>query len=67
MSKSQKVVRNLGNVDAEFAKGGKVIEATYITPMLAHVRRCTRAAENAFLPRLLAHRLFEQFNRFRPI
>ena len=25
----QKVVRNLGNVDAEFAKGGKVIEATY--------------------------------------
>jgi len=32
----QKVVRNLGNVDAEFAKGGKVIEATYSTPMLAH-------------------------------
>jgi isoquinoline 1-oxidoreductase beta subunit len=30
------VVRNLGNVDAEFAKGGKVIEATYVTPMLAH-------------------------------
>ena len=28
-----KVVRNLGNVDAEFAKGGKVIEATYYTPM----------------------------------
>jgi len=36
VSKSQKVVRNLGNVDAEFAKGGKVIEATYVTPMLAH-------------------------------
>jgi isoquinoline 1-oxidoreductase beta subunit len=36
VSKSQKVVRNLGNVDAEFAKGGKVIEATYTTPMLAH-------------------------------
>jgi isoquinoline 1-oxidoreductase beta subunit len=32
----QKAVRNLGNVDAEFAKGGKVIEATYVTPMLAH-------------------------------
>jgi len=36
VSKPQKVVRNLGNVDAEFAKGGKVIEATYSTPMLAH-------------------------------
>jgi isoquinoline 1-oxidoreductase beta subunit len=32
----QKAVRNVGNVDAEFAKGGKVIEATYSTPMLAH-------------------------------
>jgi len=32
----QKVVRNLGNVDAAFAKGGKVIEAVYTTPMLAH-------------------------------
>jgi isoquinoline 1-oxidoreductase subunit beta len=31
-----KVARNLGNVDAEFAKGGKVIEATYYTPMAAH-------------------------------
>ena len=31
-----KVVRNLGNVDAEFGKGGKVLEATYSTPMLAH-------------------------------
>jgi isoquinoline 1-oxidoreductase beta subunit len=34
-----KVVRNLGNVDAEFAraeKSGKVIEATYYTPMAAH-------------------------------
>jgi isoquinoline 1-oxidoreductase beta subunit len=36
VGKPQKVVRNLGNVDAEFAKGGKVIEATYTTPMLAH-------------------------------
>ena len=36
VGRPQKVVRNLGNVDAEFAKGGKVIEATYSTPMLAH-------------------------------
>jgi isoquinoline 1-oxidoreductase beta subunit len=32
----QKVVRNVGNVDAEFAKGGTLLEATYVTPMLAH-------------------------------
>ena len=32
----QKAVRNLGNVEAEFAKGGKEMEATYYTPMLAH-------------------------------
>jgi isoquinoline 1-oxidoreductase beta subunit len=31
-----KVVRKIGDVDAEFAKGGKVLEATYSTPMLAH-------------------------------
>src|SRR5688572_9114055 len=31
-----KVARSLGNVDAEFAKGGKVLEATYYTPLLAH-------------------------------
>jgi isoquinoline 1-oxidoreductase beta subunit len=31
-----KVVRNLGNVDAEFARGGKVLEATYYTPLAAH-------------------------------
>ncbi|HET9832097.1 MAG TPA: molybdopterin cofactor-binding domain-containing protein, partial [Vicinamibacterales bacterium] len=31
-----KVARNLGNVDAEFLKGGKVIEAVYYTPMAAH-------------------------------
>jgi isoquinoline 1-oxidoreductase beta subunit len=31
-----KVVRNLGNVDAEFAKGGKILEATYHTPLAAH-------------------------------
>jgi isoquinoline 1-oxidoreductase subunit beta len=32
-----KVVRNVGDVDAEFAKGGKIIEAQYYTPHLAHV------------------------------
>jgi isoquinoline 1-oxidoreductase beta subunit len=33
---SGKVFRNLGNVDTEFAKGGKVLEAMYYTPMAAH-------------------------------
>ncbi len=36
VSAPAKVARNTGNVDAEFAKGGKVLEATYYTPMLAH-------------------------------
>ncbi len=31
-----KVARNVGNVDAEFAKGGKVLEAIYYTPLAAH-------------------------------
>jgi isoquinoline 1-oxidoreductase subunit beta len=31
-----KVVRDLGNVDGEFAKGGRIVEATYLTPMAAH-------------------------------
>ena len=31
-----KVARNLGDVDAEFAKGGRVLEAVYYTPMAAH-------------------------------
>jgi len=31
-----KVARNLGNVDGEFGKGGKVLEAVYYTPMAAH-------------------------------
>ena len=35
--KPGKVVRNVGDVDAEFAKGGKIIEAEYYTPHLAHV------------------------------
>ena len=33
----QKIVRNLGNVDAEFARGGKTIEAAYYVPLLSHV------------------------------
>ena len=31
-----RVARKLGDVDAEFAKGGKTLEASYYTPMLAH-------------------------------
>jgi len=31
-----RVARETGNVDAEFAKGGKKLEASYYTPMLAH-------------------------------
>jgi len=34
--KPGKVVRENGNVDGEFAKGGKLIEAEYYAPMLAH-------------------------------
>jgi len=32
-----KVVRNIGDADAVFAKGGKVYEADYYVPLLAHV------------------------------
>jgi isoquinoline 1-oxidoreductase beta subunit len=32
----QKVVRNIGDVEAEFAKGGKIHEAEYYVPLLAH-------------------------------
>ena len=35
--KPGKVVRNIGDVDAIFAKGGKIIEAEYYAPHLAHV------------------------------
>ncbi len=31
-----KVARNVGDVDAEFLKGGKILEAEYYVPMLAH-------------------------------
>jgi isoquinoline 1-oxidoreductase subunit beta len=34
--KPGKVVRNNGDVDAAFAKGGKMVEAEYYAPMLAH-------------------------------
>ncbi|HWZ98282.1 MAG TPA: molybdopterin cofactor-binding domain-containing protein [Candidatus Dormibacteraeota bacterium] len=34
--KPGKVVREVGNVDTAFAKGGKIIEAEYYAPMLAH-------------------------------
>jgi isoquinoline 1-oxidoreductase subunit beta len=34
--KSCKVVRENGNVDEAFSKGGKVVEAEYYAPMLAH-------------------------------
>ena len=36
VKQSGKVFRNHGDVDAEFAKGGKVLEAMYYTPMAAH-------------------------------
>ena len=34
--KPGKVVRENGNVDAVFAKGGKIVEAEYYVPLLAH-------------------------------
>lgn len=34
--KPGKVARNVGDVDSEFAKGGKIIEADYYVPLLAH-------------------------------
>ena len=34
--KPAKVVRNIGDVDAVFAEGGKVYEADYYVPLLAH-------------------------------
>ncbi len=34
--KPGKLTRNVGDVDAEFSKGGKIIEAAYYTPHLAH-------------------------------
>ncbi|HEX8090432.1 MAG TPA: molybdopterin cofactor-binding domain-containing protein, partial [Blastocatellia bacterium] len=34
--KPGRVVREMGDVDSEFAKGGRIHEASYYTPMLAH-------------------------------
>jgi isoquinoline 1-oxidoreductase subunit beta len=34
--KPGKVVREVGNVDAAFANGGKIVEAEYYAPLLAH-------------------------------
>src|SRR5262249_2083416 len=34
--KQAKVVREVGNVDTAFAKGGKIIEAEYYAPLLVH-------------------------------
>jgi isoquinoline 1-oxidoreductase beta subunit len=31
-----KVIRNAGDVEAEFARGGKIVEADYYVPLLAH-------------------------------
>ena len=42
--KPGKVVRNVGDVDAEFAKSTKIIEAEYYTPHLAHASMETPVA-----------------------
>jgi len=42
--KPGKLVRNVGDVDAVFAKGGKVMEAEYYTPHLAHASMETPVA-----------------------
>ena len=46
--KPGRVARETGNVDAEFGKGGKIIEAAYYTPMLAHAPMETPAAVAEF-------------------
>ena len=48
--KPGKVVRNVGDVDAAFAKGGNIMEAEYYTPHLAHASMETPVAV-AELPR----------------
>jgi isoquinoline 1-oxidoreductase beta subunit len=42
--KSGKAARNEGDVDAEFAKGGKILEAEYYVPHLAHASMETPVA-----------------------
>jgi isoquinoline 1-oxidoreductase beta subunit len=34
--KPGKVIRNVGDADGEFAKGGRIVEAQYYVPLLAH-------------------------------
>jgi isoquinoline 1-oxidoreductase beta subunit len=46
--KPGKVVREIGNVDAAFAKGGKIVESSYYAPMLAHASMEPPAALAAF-------------------
>src|SRR3984957_5191782 len=46
--KPGKVVRENGNVDAIFAKGGKIMEAEYYAPLLAHASMEPPAALAAF-------------------
>jgi isoquinoline 1-oxidoreductase beta subunit len=46
--KPGKVVREIGNVDAEFAKGGRIVEAEYYAPMLAHAAMEPPAALAAY-------------------
>ncbi len=46
--KPQKVVRKAGDVDAVFAKGGKVVEASYYVPLLAHAAMEPPAAVASF-------------------
>lgn len=36
VSRPQQPVRVVGDVDAAFAKGGRILEATYTTPLVAH-------------------------------
>ncbi len=42
--KPGKVARNIGDVDAAFAKGGKIVEADYYVPHLAHAMMETPVA-----------------------
>ncbi len=42
--KPGKVARNIGDVDAAFAKGGKIVEAEYYIPLLAHATMETPVA-----------------------
>ncbi len=46
--KPGKVVREVGDVDAAFAKGGKIIEAEYYAPLLAHASMEPPAALAAY-------------------